>query len=114
MECPRCDSNHIRKNGKQNYICVACGRQFIEYHNQKGYSDVKRECLEMYVNGSGFRAIERVKKVHPTTTTVIYWVKEIGSQLPEHPETTEIPEITEIDKLATFVGSKKTKFGYGV
>ncbi len=49
MECPRCDSNHIRKNGKQrgkqNYICAECGRQFIEYHNQKGYSDeIKREC----------------------------------------------------------------------
>ncbi|WP_256364366.1 transposase-like zinc-binding domain-containing protein [Nostoc piscinale] len=67
MECPRCNSSHIRKNGrqrgKQNYICADCGRQFIEYHNQKGYGDeIKRECLEMYVNGSGFRAIERVKK----------------------------------------------------
>jgi len=61
---------------------------------------------------SGFRAIERVKKVH--YTTVIYWVKQVGSQLPENPETTEIPEITEIDELETFVGSKKTKFGYGV
>lgn len=83
MECPRCNSYHIRKNGKQrgkqNYICADCGRQFIEYHNQKGYSDeIKRECLEMYVNGSGFRAIERVKKVHHTT--VIYWVKQIGGQ----------------------------------
>ncbi len=28
--------------------------------------EFKRECLEMYVNGSGFRAIERVKKVHHT------------------------------------------------
>ncbi|WP_420371223.1 transposase-like zinc-binding domain-containing protein, partial [Fischerella thermalis] len=29
MQCPRCDSNHIRKNGKQrgkqNYICADCG-----------------------------------------------------------------------------------------
>jgi hypothetical protein len=59
----------------------------------------------MYVNGSSFRAIERVKKVHHTT--VIYWVKQVGSHLPENPETTEIPEITEIDELETFVGSKK-------
>ncbi len=66
---------------------------------------------EMYVNGSGFRAIERVKKVHHTT--IISWVKQIASQLPENPETTEIPEITEIDELETFVGSKKTKFGFG-
>nr|MDZ8016859.1 IS1 family transposase [Nostoc sp. SerVER01]MDZ8016866.1 IS1 family transposase [Nostoc sp. SerVER01] len=34
MQCPRCASTHIRKNGrkngKQNYICVVCGRQFID------------------------------------------------------------------------------------
>ena len=116
MKCPCCDSNHIRKNGKQrskqNYICAQCSRQFIEYHNQKSYSDeIKRKCLEMYVNVSAFRAIERVKKVHHTT--VIYWVKQIGATLPKNPETKEIPEITEIDKLETFVGSKKTKSGCG-
>ena len=66
MQCPRCASTHNRKNGwqrgKQNYICVQCGRQFIDCYEPKGYSeDFKRECLEMYVNGSGFRAIERVK-----------------------------------------------------
>jgi hypothetical protein len=65
----------------------------------------------MYVNGSGFRAIKRVKKVHHTT--IIYSVKQFASQLPENPETTEIPEITEIDELETFLGSKKTKFWSG-
>jgi len=38
---------------------------------------------EMYVNGSGFRAIERVKKVHHTT--VINWVKELGNAIPDTP-----------------------------
>ncbi len=116
MQCPRCESTHIRKNGwqrgKQNYICVSCGRQFIDSYEPKGYSeDFKRECLEMYVNGSGFRAIERVKKVHHTT--VINWVKEVGNTLVDAPESQEIPEVTEIDELETFIGSKKTKFGYG-
>lgn len=73
MQCPQCQSTHIRKNGikrgKQNHICVDCGRQFIEhYETSRGYSDeVKRECLKMYVNGMGFRGIERVKGVHHTT-----------------------------------------------
>jgi transposase-like protein len=110
MECPRCASTHIRKNGKQrgkqNYICAKCGRQFIDSYEAKGYSEeIKRECLEMYVNGSGFRAIERVKKVHHTT--VINWVKEIGNRLPDIPEKDEIPEITQIDELETFIGKKK-------
>jgi transposase-like protein len=66
MKCPECQSTHVNKNGhkkgKQNYICVGCGRQFIDcYQPHKGYSEeVKRECLKMYVNGMGFRAIERI------------------------------------------------------
>ncbi len=59
----------------------------------------------MYVNGSGFRAIERVKKVHHTT--VINWVREVGSALEDIPYTSEIPEVTEVDELETFIGKKK-------
>lgn len=67
MECPECRSTRIRRNGKrrgkQNHICVDCHRQFIEQdETTRGYSDeVKRECLKMYVNGMGFRGIQRVK-----------------------------------------------------
>jgi transposase-like protein len=86
VQCPDCESSKIRKNGKrrgkQNHICVECQRQFIEgYEPAKGYSkQVKQECLKMYLNGMGFRAIERVKGVHHTT--VIYWVKQLGEKLP--------------------------------
>ncbi len=44
-----CKSTHIRKNGKkkgkQNHICVQCGRQFInEYEPQRGDSEtIKRD-----------------------------------------------------------------------
>jgi transposase-like protein len=66
MKCPECGSSHIRKNGKmrgkQNHICVDCHGQFIDvYTISKGYSDeIKAQCLKMYVNGMGFRGIERV------------------------------------------------------
>lgn len=117
MQCPECGATHIRKNGKrkgkQNHICVACGRQFIDaYEPHRGYSDeVRRECLKMYTNGLGFRAVERVKGVHHTT--VITWVRQVGERLPDayDPETT--PEVGELDELETFVGSKKTRFGCG-
>jgi hypothetical protein len=45
-------------------------------HQKDILSSVKQECLKMYLNGMGFRAIERVKGVHHTT--VIYWVKQVG------------------------------------
>lgn len=111
MECPECQSTHIRKNGirrgKQNHICVDCGRQFVQDpRTERGYSDeVRRDCLKMYVNGMGFRGIERVKGVHHTT--VITWVKQIGSLLPDAYDPEQIPDVGELDELQTFVGSKK-------
>jgi transposase-like protein len=64
MECPNCNSTHVTKNGhrqgKQNYHCQSCGRQFVEFYALKGYADeVKDHCLTLYVNEMGFRAIER-------------------------------------------------------
>jgi len=49
MQCPDCLSTEVNKNGhkkgKQNLICVRCGRQFIEdYQPHRGYSkEVQRE-----------------------------------------------------------------------
>jgi len=85
----------------------------VEFHSPpKGYPDeVKQQCLKMYLNGMGFRAIERVTGVHHTT--VIYWVKQLGSQLPDMLESEPIPEVGELDELETFVGSKKTRYGCG-
>jgi transposase-like protein len=81
-ECPECKSTHINKNGrkkgKQNYLCVNCGRQFIDcYQAHRGYAqEVKDECLKMYVNGMRLREIERVKGVHHTT--IMNWIKQLG------------------------------------
>ena len=115
MECIECKSTHVNKNGhkkgKQNYICVDCGRQFLDcYQTHQGYApEIKHECLKMYVNGMGFRAIERVKGVHHTT--IINWVKQVGALLPTAYDPEIIPEVGELDELETFIGSKKIKCG---
>lgn len=59
----------------------------------------------------GFRGIERVKGVHHTT--LITWVKLVGELLPDAYDLQTIPEVGELDELETFVGSKKTKSGFG-
>ena len=57
IECPECKSTHVNKNGhkagKQNHICVDCGRQFIDcYQAQQGYTEeIKRECLSIDLFG---------------------------------------------------------------
>ena len=51
-----------RKEASFHYLCRNCGRPvkvFLPTTN-RGYSDkLKGECLKIYVNGMGLRAIER-------------------------------------------------------
>ena len=112
MKCPKCNSTSYRKNGyrrgKQCYQCRVCGRQFVESPVPKSYPlEVKQLCLKMYLNGMGLRGIERVTEIHHTT--IMNWIEEAGMELPDTPEEEEIPEITEIDELQTFIGNKNNK-----
>ena len=59
----------------------------------------------MYVNGMGFRAIERVTDVH--NTTIMALVKQVGELLPDYYTPETIPDLGELDELETFVKSKK-------
>jgi len=66
--------------------------------------------LKLYLNGMGFRAIERVTGV--CHNTVLNWVKQADQALPD--EDDEIPETAQVDELQTFVSSKKSKSGFGL
>ncbi|MDJ0590635.1 MAG: IS1 family transposase [Pleurocapsa sp. MO_226.B13] len=110
MKCPRCQSDNTRKdghsNGKQRWECKDCGRIFRDSYSPKGYHpQVKEICLNMYLNGMGFRAIERVTGIHHTT--IINWVKESGEELPE--DESEEPQLAELDELQTYIGRKTDK-----
>jgi len=69
---------------------------------------VRSTALKIYLNGMGFKAIARVTEIDHTT--IINWVEEAGESLSNEPQNDEIPEITEIDELQTFVGNKKNRF----
>lgn len=61
-----------------------CGRQFVESYSRKGYSDdAKQLCLKMYLNGMGFRGIERVTGINHNT--IINWARQAGITLPDAP-----------------------------
>lgn len=114
MNCPQCQSSTFVKNGrrqgKQSYLCRDCNRQFRENPYPRAYSsDVKDLCVKMSLNGMGFRGIERVTGI--SHNSVINWVRQAEVAIPD--ENYEIPEITQIDELQTFVGSKKTSSGCG-
>ncbi len=110
MECPRCQSSNTRKDGhqsgKQRWECKDCGRIFRDSYSSQGYHpQVKQICLNMYLNGMGFRGIERVTGIHHTT--IINWVAQSGEQLPED-ELSE-PELAQLDELQTYVSRKTNK-----
>lgn len=58
----------------------------------------------MYLNGNGFRAIERITNVNHNT--VIRWVKEVGQRIPDD-NNDSIPLVAQLDELQTFIGKKK-------
>ena len=63
--------------------------------------------LKLYVNGMGFRSIERCTGVNHNIA--INWVKQAGDSLPDAPAAEMIPDLAQLDELQTFVGSKKNK-----
>jgi DNA-binding GntR family transcriptional regulator/ribosomal protein L37AE/L43A len=76
--CPNCQSSSVNRNGnrdgKQNYLCKQCGRQFLESYLPLGYSpEIREKCIKMHAEGLGFREIERQTGVNHNT--VIRWVK---------------------------------------
>ena len=90
------------RRGKQNYFCRDCGKQYVEFYSTKGYrASIKEQCLTMYVNGNGCRAIERITGVNHNT--IINWVKQAGLSLPDIPDNKEIPEGAWLDELQSFV-----------
>jgi len=60
----------------------------------------------MYVEGSSYRSIGRVLKVHPQS--VANWVSAYTAKLPKAPLPAKVKK-AELDELFTFVGKKKTK-----
>src|SRR4028118_710270 len=94
LQCPDCGGRHMSKNGhrqaKQNYICVDCKRQFLDPYEVRGYSDdVKRLCLQMYVNGMGVRGISRVTEI--SHVTILNWIEQAGEDLPDSYDHSSVP-----------------------
>ena len=108
--CEKCRSEKISKNGHnrgaQRYVCKECGVTFSEKPPQ--YSEeVKKQAIEMVLNGVGIRETARfVKSSH---TTVINWLREahrILQAVKKEEKVSERADIIEFDEIYTFVKKK--------
>jgi len=116
MDCPRCGKQASCKDGRvkgrQRYLCKDCNHRYtVEQRTGTGDSALKRQALELYLEGLGFRSIGRV--LNFSHVTIFNWIKEFGEQL-EAIRTDEPVQVIELDEMHSYIGSKKTIAGYGL
>jgi transposase-like protein len=108
--CPRCQCKTFTKNGKDNskqrYRCKQCAYNFTMAKRQPGIDQhYVALCLKLYLEGMGFRAIERVVGV--SHVSVMNWVKKYSKVLTHVVEQEKQLSAVEFDELCSYVGSKK-------
>lgn len=114
MNCPKCGSTGCSKDGivkeRQRYKCKSCGyRHTVKY---LGISPaIKRQALELYLEGLGFRSIGRFLKC--SHVAVYNWIKAHGESI-ESIRSTAGVDVVEMDEMHTYIGSKKTIVGSGL
>lgn len=112
IKCPACHSDSIKKNGKkvngkQNYQCHACKRQFIGDHalSYRGcHSGVASKILHLMVRGSGVRDIAEVERV-----SIGKVLKTLSKSKYQLQAKQKYYETLEVDEFWTFVGNKGNK-----
>ncbi len=116
INCPRYKSPDHIKNGKvdgrQRYKCSDCGYNYsVELKSIASSASVKRQALQLYLEGLGFRSIGRFLGV--SYVSVQRWIKKFGQELEELKSENEI-SIVEVDEMHTYIGNKKNIAGSGL
>jgi insertion element IS1 protein InsB len=80
VQCPHCLSTEVIKagkqaNGTQRYQCqnARCERRIflLQYQDRGRVPEVRRQVVDLALNGSGIRDTARVLRISPTTVIAI-------------------------------------------
>jgi transposase-like protein len=80
VQCPYCQSTEVIKagkqaNGAQRYRCQneQCARRIflLQYQDRGRAPEIRRQVVDMAINGSGIRDTARVLRISPTTVIAI-------------------------------------------
>jgi hypothetical protein len=115
-QCPECASFERHKDGMahgmQRWKCKECGCRYTKSTKRGHPPETKRLAIKLYLEGLGFRAIERILKV--SNVAVLKWVKNAAAQLrAEGPAYDATGRIMELDEMWHYVGGKTSRSGYG-
>ncbi|QMW62569.1 IS1 family transposase [Devosia sp. MC521] len=109
MNCPDCSSTATVKRGLkagyQRFSCKECGRYFTD-RAPKFSAQTKAQAVQMYLNGTGIRAIGRVLSASPAA--VLKWIRKEHDILQERIAAqrgtpASGPDIIEMDEIYTYV-----------
>ncbi len=114
MSCSKCEGVDCVKDGvvkgRQRYLCKACGyRHTVRFRGKS--PALKRQALELYLEGLGFRSIGRFLKC--SHVAVYHWIKAYGESI-ETIRSASGVDIIEMDAMHTYIGAKKTRAGFGL
>ncbi|PKK35980.1 hypothetical protein BWI96_13165 [Siphonobacter sp. SORGH_AS_0500] len=80
VKCKHCGSpasvkrHGITPLGKPRLRCYSCGKTFVHQYVNRGYEPaIRKQIIEMALNGNGIRETARVLKI--STSTVIKYLK---------------------------------------
>ena len=80
VQCPHCHSSEViragkQANGTQRYQCQnrQCARRIflLQYQERGRVPEVRRQVVDMAINGSGIRDTARVLRISPTTVIAV-------------------------------------------
>ena len=117
MRCPKCGCAVAVKNGivqgKQRYKCKSCGCNYTQSTMSRTPKEQRVAALKLYLEGVGFRGIERLTGT--PHTTVISWVSKLGEDIERlRPQNGGAVNIMELDELWHFVKKSPTSSGSGL
>ena len=116
MNCPKCGSDHIKKNGsihnkKLKYQCNTCGRQFVKSPQNKIISDETKNLIDkLLLEKIPLAGIVRATSVSETWLQA--YVNEKYAAVPQEVEVTAKPKgrlTIQCDEMWSFVGNKDNK-----
>ena len=116
MQEIRCNSISCVKSGyirdNQRYKCKECGYNF-KIGDSRGKVSPEAKALGMLMYGSGKASYGMIARLfNVSRSTVLYWIRTMGSNLPEPVLDAEI-EAVSIDEMWHFICKKNEKYGSG-
>ena len=110
MNCPKCSHEKSNKDGfvkgVQRYKCVGCKYKYtVELKSTAKPTSLKKQALQLYLEGFGFRSIGRFLGV--SNVSVLNWIRSFGTELASLKREESTIEIVELDEMHSYLGSKK-------